>query len=128
MSMHSLLQPLKDTIRSLLIPAWTGEAPPSDLEHDLFALLQPLKDTIRNLLIPAWTGKAPPSDLKRDLFVLPARLEGLGIVNQVTLSSKDFPASVTISAPLCDLIEYQQADYPRRFIAAQLNTKKDVHK
>ena len=34
----SLLQPLEDTIRSQLIPAWTGKAPLSDLECDLFAL------------------------------------------------------------------------------------------
>ena len=34
----SLLQPLEDLIRSRLIPAWTGRAPPSDLERELFAL------------------------------------------------------------------------------------------
>ena len=90
--------------------------------------MQPLEDTIRCQLIPAWTGKAPPSDLERDLFALPTRLGGLGIVNPVTLSSKEFPASVSISAPLCDLIESQQTGYPRRTIAAQLNAKKDVRK
>ena len=79
-------------------------------------------------LIPAWTGKAPPSDLERDLFALPACLGGLGIVNPVTLSSKYFPASVSISAPLCNLIEFQQAGYPWRTIAVQLNAKKNVRK
>ena len=34
----SSLQPLEDLIRSRLIPAWTGRAPPSDLERELFAL------------------------------------------------------------------------------------------
>ena len=33
-----LLQPLEDIIRSQLIPSWTGRAPPSDLERELFAL------------------------------------------------------------------------------------------
>ena len=33
-----LLQPLEDIIRSLLIPSWTGRAPPSDLEREFFAL------------------------------------------------------------------------------------------
>ena len=92
------------------------------------SLMQPLEDTIRSQLIPAWTGKAPPSDLERDLFALLARPGGLGIVNPVTLSSKEFPASVSISAPLCDLIQSQQTGYPRRTIAAQLNAKKDVRK
>lgn len=32
------LQPLEDVIRSRLIPAWTGRAPPCDLERELFAL------------------------------------------------------------------------------------------
>ena len=90
--------------------------------------MQPLEDTIRCQLIPAWTGKAPPRDLERNLFALPPRLGGLGIVNSVTLSSKKFPASVSISTPLCDLIESQQTGYPRRTIAAQLNAKKDVRK
>ena len=92
------------------------------------SLLQPLEDTIRSQLIPAWTGKAPPSDLERDLFALPARLGGLGILNPVTLSSKEFHASVSISAPLRNLIESQQMGYPRSTIDAQLNAKKDVRK
>ena len=33
-----LLQPLEDTIRTKLIPAWTGKAPPTDTERELFAL------------------------------------------------------------------------------------------
>ena len=34
----NLLQPLQDIIRSRLIPAWTGRAPPNDCERDLFSL------------------------------------------------------------------------------------------
>ena len=34
----NLLQPLEDIIRSRLIPAWTGRAPPNDCERDLFSL------------------------------------------------------------------------------------------
>ncbi len=33
-----LLQPLEDIIRSQLIPAWTGRAPPNDVERELFGL------------------------------------------------------------------------------------------
>ena len=71
---------------------------------NICSLLQPLENTIRSQLIPTWTGKAPPSDLECDLFALHARLEGLGIVNPITLFSKEFPAAVSISAPLCDLL------------------------
>ena len=91
-------------------------------------LLQPLEDTIRSQLIPTWTGKPPPSDIVRNLFALPARLGGLGIINPATLSSKEFPASVAISAPLRDLIKSQQAGYPWETLDAQLNAKNETRK
>ena len=60
-------------------------------------LLEPLEQFIRSKLIPAWTGRAPPNDLERELFALPERLGGLGIVDLVGRSHKEFQASVSIS-------------------------------
>lgn len=37
-NVSTLLQPLEDTLRSVLIPSITGQAPPSDALRDLFAL------------------------------------------------------------------------------------------
>ena len=91
-------------------------------------LLEPLEQFIRSKVIPAWTGKAPPNDLKRELFALPARLGGLGIVDLVGRSQKEFQASVSISAPLCHLIESQQSDYPWETMDAQTEAKLNVRK
>ena len=83
---------------------------------------------IRFKLIPAWTGRAPPNDLERELFALPARLGGLGIVDLVGRSHKEFRASVSISAPSCHLIESQQSDYPWETMDAQMEAKLNVRK
>ena len=91
-------------------------------------LLEPLEQFIRSKLIPAWTGRAPPNDLERELFALPARLGGLGIVDLVGRSHKEFQASVSISAPLCHLIESQQSDYPWETMDAQTEAKLNVRK
>ena len=91
-------------------------------------LLEPLEHFIRSKLIPAWTGRAPPNDLERELFALPARLGGLGIVDLVGRSHKEFQASVSISAPLCHLIEAQQSDYPWETMDAQTEAKLNVRK
>ena len=91
-------------------------------------LLQPLEDVIRTQLIPAWTGRAPPNDLERELFALPARLGGLGITNPVSRVSKEYQASGSISAPLCQLIESQQPDYPWESLDAQARAKQTIRK
>ena len=88
--------------------------------------LQPLEDIIRSRLIPAWTGRAPPSDLERELFALPARLGGLGIPNPASNLSKEFLASISISAPLSHRIEHQQPDYPWEIRDAQLSAKQEA--
>jgi hypothetical protein len=90
--------------------------------------LQPLEvlDVIRSRLIPAWTGRAPPSDLECELFALPARLGGMDILNPTGGLSKEFPASVSNSAPLSHRIECQQPDYPWEIRDAQLSAKKEV--
>ena len=60
------------------------------IEH----LLQPLEDVIRSQLIPVWTGRAPPHNLDCELSALPPRLGGLGIVNSVSHSPKEFSLSI----------------------------------
>ena len=72
-------------------------------------LLQPLEDVIR----------APPNDLNRELFALPPRFGGLGIVNPVSRSPKEFRASLSISPSLSLLIESQVADYPWETLTSQ---------
>ena len=76
-------------------------------------LLQPLEDTIRYRLIPAITGKSAISDLERDLFSLPTRLGGLNIPNTTTISSKEYDASMKVTAALVEAICQQtgQHDY-----------------
>ena len=91
-------------------------------------LLQPLEDVIHSNLIPAWTGRVPPNDLERELFALPARLGGLGIVNPASSSSREFDASVSISAPLSHLIKCQVTEYSGDTLAAQMGAKQEVRK
>ena len=91
-------------------------------------LLQPLEDIIHSNLIPAWTGRVPPNDLERELFALPARLGGLGIVNPASSSSREFDASVSISAPLNHLIKCQVTEYSGDTLAAQMRAKQEVRK
>ena len=52
----------------------------------------------------------------------------LGIVDLVGRSYKEFKASVSISAPLCHLIEAQQSDYPWETLDAQTEAKLNVRK
>ena len=89
-------------------------------------LLQPLEDIIHSKLIPAWTGRAPPNDI--ELFALQAHLGGLGIVNPASSSSREFNASVSISAPLSHLIKHQVPEYSGNTIEAQMHAKQEVCK
>ena len=56
--------------------------------------------------------RAPPNDTDRELLALPARLDGLGIVNPTKLLPSEHQASINISAPLRDLILEQNHDTP----------------
>ena len=86
-----------------------------------------MMDIIRTRLLPAWTGRVPPSDPVCELFTLPARLGELGIIfNPASRSSKEFLASVSISAPLSYLIESQQSNYLWEVVEAQMNAKQSV--
>ena len=86
--------------------------------------LSPLEDTIRHRVIPALTGRAPPNDLDRNILALPARLGGLGIPNPISTAATEFDASVSITLPLCRLIEQQSADYPYHCFEAQYAARK----
>ena len=91
-------------------------------------LLQSLEDIIHSKLIPAWTGRAPPNDTERELFTLPARLGGLGIVNPASSSSREFDASVSISAPLSHFIKPKVPEYSGDTIEARMRAKQEVRK
>ena len=51
---------------------------------DIEELLHPLKDAIRHQFLPAITGKQALNCMVRDVLSLPARSEGLGIINSKT--------------------------------------------
>ncbi len=70
-------------------------------------LLQPLEDAIRLRLIPAIAGKPSINDLERDLFALPTRLGGLNIPNPTNISSKEYDASIKVTAALVKAINQQ---------------------
>ena len=71
---------------------------------DVQSLFEPLEDAIHQLLIPALTGRPPCSKTERDIIALPARLGGLGILNPSANSQPSFHSSVTLTAPLVNLI------------------------
>ena len=89
-------------------------------------LLQPLEDIIRSNLIPALTGRAPPNDLERNLFALPSRLGGIGLVNPTKLSVSEYPASKSVTKPLCHLISEQNPMYSSETAEAQLVAKPPI--
>ena len=61
--------------------------------------LQPLEDVIHQRFIPALTGRLPCSEVERALLALPARLGGMGLVNQVAVCDHEYKASKRVTAP-----------------------------
>jgi len=61
-------------------------------------------------------------------FTLPARLGGLGIVNPASSCSREFYASVSISAPLSHLIKHEVPEYSGATIECQMHAKQEVRK
>ena len=90
-------------------------------------LLQPVVD-IRTRLLPAWMDTAPPSNPVHELFTLPAHLGGAGIINPASCSSKEFLASVSISAPLSYmyLVESQQSNYAWQALEAHQRSQESM--
>ena len=90
-------------------------------------LFQPLEDCARNTFILAVTGQSPPGDLERALFPLPARLEGLGIINPTHLSSVKFCSSYRITEPLQALLLSQSTVYSEDVQTTHLSIKFKVY-
>ena len=91
-------------------------------------MMKPLEDAIRLKLIPAVTGKPGVSDLMRNLLTLSAHLGGLNIPNPSTMSSKEYKASVKVTAALVDAICQQSGYLNYSTVAQQINSKSEVWK
>ena len=91
-------------------------------------LLKPLENIISSKFIPSLTGQGVPSHLERDLFTLPARLGGLGLFNPEQVSDLQFNNSLSVTAPLVDLILRQDCEYSYEVFCSQLNAKSEVKK
>ena len=78
---------------------------------DIEELLEPLESAIGNVLIPALTGHTCTPD-ERELLALPVRLGGLGIENPCRSATKEYEASIRVTAPLVKQIEAQALELP----------------
>ena len=93
---------------------------------DISTHLIPLENTLRTVFIPALTSQGPPNDLVRDLFSLPFRLGGLGIPNPSLLSNDQYANSLSVTAPLINLLVNQCDSIPSDVFSAQLNAKQII--
>ena len=75
-------------------------------------MFEPLESAIRNDLIPALCGRAV-SDPERRMFALPYRFGGLGILNPIETSEREYQASKEITSLLTDLISQQDISLTR---------------
>ena len=80
-----------------------------------------LEESIRSQLIPTLTGRSSPNDSARELLGLPARLGGQGLVNPTKISSTQYNASISISAPLKDRTLVQNHEYTLDCIDTQVD-------
>ena len=87
--------------------------------------LLPLEEIIRTKFLPNLTGQSSFSDAERDLLSLPPRLGGLGIINPAKYSSQ-FSSSVSITAPLVELILQQSPTYSAEVLTSQFAAKRQV--
>ena len=91
---------------------------------DLCDSLLPLEEIICTKILPNLTGQCSFSDLERDLLSLPPRLGGLGVINPATYSSFQFSSSVSITAPLVELIVQQTPIYSAAVLGFQFTAKR----
>ena len=75
--------------------------------QDTKELLIPLEKCIRDKFIPAVVGRHV-SDVHRRMFALPVRYGGLGIVNPVESSQREYEASIKVTEELVGLIYRQE--------------------
>ena len=107
-----------------LISKWTYLARTIPNIAELF---KPLEDAIRQRFLPVITGQNPFNDDDRDLMALPARLGGLGIVNQTHQATTQYSSSKKITAPLTALILEQSHEYPSVVKNEQMGAKTLIH-
>ena len=70
---------------------------------DLDQHLQPLEEVIYNEFLPSLFGRTINSTIRR-LVALPPKLGGMGIVNPVSVASKEFKNSIQLTKPLSEKI------------------------
>ena len=62
--------------------------------------------------VPSVTGQNALGDLLRDLLALPVGLGGLGIINPVVTSGRQFSASTMVTGSLTSMTVSQASEYP----------------
>ena len=78
---------------------------------DITDLLEPLERAISEVLIPAITSHAT-TETERELLALPVRLGGLGLIDPVRASRKEYEASDRVTSPLVRQIVEQVHQTP----------------
>ena len=92
---------------------------------DISQLLTPLEDAIHQEFIPSLSGRPTSSNVERKIFALPARPEGLGLIDPMSCSDCSFQSSTKVTAQLVDLtISQQLSGGPDPEI--MLSTKKEI--
>ena len=91
------------------------------------SLLQPLENILHTTFLPVLTSQDAPDDCLRDLFGLPCRAGGLGIPNPCVMSKNQFSNSISVTAPLVELLINQSDFMPIEVLVAQGHIKRRVH-
>ncbi len=92
---------------------------------DISETLIPLEKKISEVFIPALLGRSI-SPLERDILELPVRLGGMGIVNPVKISQREYQCSRQITKPLVQLISQQDQDITKLNREEVKNTKEQL--
>ena len=92
--------------------------------RNLCDFLLPLEEIIRTKFLPNLTGQCSFSGVERDLLSLAPRLGGLGVSNPATYSTFQFSSSVSITAPLVELIVQQTPIYSAEVLGFQFAAKR----
>ena len=90
--------------------------------------LKRLDDILRTDFIPNITSRPPPNDVNRKLLALPARLGGLGISIPSLNSDDNYNASLSVTAPLRQLIYSHDIKYSHQALTNQMLTKSDIQR
>ena len=74
------------------------------------------------------TDRPPPNEVDRRLLALPARLGGLGVSMLSSTSDDNFVASMSVTAPLRQLIHHQDDQYSYETSSDQMSAKADIQR